>query len=528
MSAPSVQETETVDQPVGLIIFAIAAVLLLAAIGQTIVSTALPVIVAELGGLDHLTWVITAYLLSATVVAPIYGKLGDLYGRKIVIQSAIVIFLLGSVLAGIAGNMTVLILARVIQGLGGGGLMVMALTVVADVLPARERGKIQGLFGGVFGLATIIGPLLGGFLVENLSWHWIFFVNLPLGVLALGVIAFALKPKGNRTERKVDYAGAALLTAMLSSAVLYTSLGGNTLPWGSAPMLALIAIAIASLFGFIAVERRAAEPILPLGLFFNNTFLITNTVGFIVGVAMFGAITFLPLYLQVVQGVSPTESGLYLLPMMAGLISTSTLAGVVMSRTGRYRLLPILSTGILAIGMLLLSTLGTETAMPMVALYMFVVGIGLGPVMSIGVTAVQNAVPGPQLGVATASVQMFRQIGGSIGVSAFGAVFSAGLANRLRAVLPGGGTSGFDAVSIAAMPEGVRDTVLAGFVASLQPVFLIAAGASVIACLLGFLIVEVPLATTLRQEPEAEFEAEEAATAGIVGGPITEGGSGRA
>ncbi len=512
-----------VHQPVGLIIGAVAVTLLLASLGQTIVSTALPTIVGDLGGLDQLTWVITAYLLSSTVVAPIYGKLGDLFGRKIVLQVAIVIFLGGSILAGLAGNMLMMIVARVVQGLGGGGLMVVAMTVVGDVIPPRDRGRVQGIFGGVFGLSTVIGPLLGGFIVEHFGWHWIFFVNLPLGLVAFAIISTAFKVRPERVAHKIDFLGAAFLTATLSSLVLFTSLGGHTFPWDSVQSFVLVGLAVLFLIGFIVVERQAAEPILPLHLFANNTFAITNAVGFIIGFAMFGSITFLPLYLQLAQGVSPTASGLSLLPMMFGLIGTSMLAGQVMSRTGRYRLLPILSSAVLVVGMLLLSTLDAQSPFWQIALYMFISGAGIGPVMSVGVTAVQNAVPREVIGVGTASVNMFRQVGGSIGVSVFGAIFSNRLAVELGGMMPagasGGGMAAFSPAKVNALPPAVHDVVVTGFVNALHPVFWVAAGAAGVAFLLGFLLREIPLASALRKEPEAEIAAEEEAAEGLVGAP---------
>lgn len=509
---------EQQGQSVGLIIGAVAVTLLLASLGQTIVSTALPTIVTELGGLEHLTWVVIAYLLSSTVVAPIYGKLGDLYGRKIVLQAAIVIFLIGAGLSAFANSMNFLIFARTVQGLGGGGLMVVAMTVVADVIPPRQRGKIQGIFGAVFGVATVVGPLLGGFIVEHLSWHWIFIINLPLGVLALAVIGFALKPKATRVAHKVDYMGFVLLTAALSAFVLATSLGGNTFPWLSVEIIGLVALAALALAAFIWVEARAAEPVLPLQLFRNNTFVVTNAVGFLVGMAMFGSITFLPMYLQIAKGVSPTNSAFQLLPMMVGLIGASTLSGFIMSRTGRYRLLPIAASAILFVGLLLLGIMQLDTPDWQIALYMFIVGMGIGPINSVGVTATQNAVARELVGVATAGTTLFRQIGGSIGVSVFGAIFSSGLANQLGETAPAGGGV-FSAQAIQALPEAARAQVLEGFAAALHPVFLTAAAAAAIAFGLSFLLREIPLATSLRQEPEAEIAAEENATAAAVGAP---------
>lgn len=506
------------DQSVALVIGAVAVTLLLASLGQTIVSTALPSIVGQLGGLDHLTWVVIAYLLSSTVVAPIYGKLGDLFGRKIVLQAAIVIFLAGAVLSATATSMTYLIIARTIQGLGGGGLMVVAMTVVADIIPPRQRGKVQGLFGAVFGVATVVGPLLGGFIVEHFSWQWIFLINLPLGVLALVVIAVALKPRPERVKHSIDYAGFVLLSGGLTALVLATSLGGNTWAWVSPQIIGLVVGAVAFLAGFIWVEAHAAEPVLPLSLFRNNTFAATSAVGFLVGMAMFGSITFLPMYLQLAKGATPIESALQLVPMMVGLIGASTASGFIMTRTGRYKILPQVSTFVLVIGLLLLATMQLDTPAWEIAIYMFLVGVGIGPVNSVAVTATQNAVPRAIVGSATAGTTLFRQIGGSIGVSVFGAIFSGGLAARLGDMVDAGAGS-FSAQAVAALPDAARAQVLEAFAGALHPVFFTAAGASLLAFALTFLLEERPLATTLRQEPQAEVDAEEQATAAVVGAP---------
>jgi EmrB/QacA subfamily drug resistance transporter len=512
------EESAAPPQSVALIIGSVAVTLLLASLGQTIVSTALPVIVGQLGGLEHLTWVVIAYLLSSTVVAPVYGKLGDLFGRKIVLQAAILIFLGGAVLSAMSNSMGMLIFARTIQGLGGGGLMVVAMTVVADIIPARQRGKIQGIFGAVFGVATVVGPLLGGFIVEHTSWQWIFLINLPLGALALGVIAVALKPRQERVARKIDYMGFVLLSGALTAFVLATSLGGNTYDWMSLEIVGLIAASAVLLVLFVVNEARAAEPVLPLALFKNNTFVVTNAVGFLVGMAMFGSITFLPMYLQLAKGVTPTDSALQLVPMMIGLIGASTLAGFLMTRTGRYKLLPMVSTVSLVTGLLFLANMQLDTPSWQVALFMFLVGAGIGPVNSVSVTATQNAVPHHMVGVATAGTTMFRQIGGSIGVSAFGAIFAGGLASRLGDTLASGG---FSAEALAALPPPVRTEVLEAFAASLHPVFFTAAAAAGLAFLLTLLLEELPLATTLRREPEAEIDAEEAGAASVVGAPAT-------
>jgi len=453
MAAATTTEEAPQEQPVGLIISAVAVTLLLASLGQTIVSTALPTIVGELGGIEHLTWVVTAYLLSSTIVAPIYGKLGDLYGRKIVLQAAIVIFLIGAVLSGIATSMTFLIIARGIQGLGGGGLIVVAMTIVADIIPPRQRGKVQGLFAAVFGVATVVGPLLGGFLVEHFSWHWIFFLNVPLALIALGVIAVALKTRANKAQHRIDYLGALLIAGSLSSLVLFTTMGGTTLPWLSAPIIGLVVLALVLGAAFIFVELRAAEPMLPMTLFANKTFTLASAILFISGLAMFGALTFLPLFMQTVTGISPTQSGLQMLPVMVGMLGTSMISGQVMSRTGRYRWMPIAGAVALIVGLVLMATLTAETSRILLAVYMFVFGVGLGFINSVLVTAVQNAIPRTQMGAGTAGTTLFRQIGGSLGVSVFGAIFANGLASQLGNAMPeGGASSAFNAAAIAAMP----------------------------------------------------------------------------
>jgi EmrB/QacA subfamily drug resistance transporter len=360
---------------------ALLLVLLLASLDQTIVSTALPTIVGDLGGLSHLSWVVTAYLLASTVVGPLYGKLGDLYGRKIMLRVAIGLFLVGSALCGLSQSMTELIAFRALQGLGGGGLIVTTMAAVGDIIAPRDRGRYQGLFGGVFGISTVIGPLLGGFFVDSLSWRWIFYVNLPLGLAALVVIGMAFPARTKQVHHQIDYLGAVVLAAGLSAIVLFTSLGGTSYAWGSTFIIALIILSVAMLVLFPFVEARAAEPILPLALFRNRTFVVTSAVGFIIGLALFGAVTFLPLYLQVVKGHSPTVSGLLITPMMAGLLVTSILSGNLISRFGHYRPFPIAGTAIMAVGLFLLSTISVATPTLRTAGFMVVLGLGLGMVM---------------------------------------------------------------------------------------------------------------------------------------------------
>ncbi len=335
---------EALAPRVRLIFGALMLVLLLASLDQTIVSTALPTIVGDLHGLQHIAWVVTAYLLASTISGPLYGKLGDLYGRKPILQFAIVLFLVGSALCGASQTMTQLIGFRALQGLGAGGLMVTTIAVVGDIIPPRERGRYQGYFGAVFGVSTVIGPLLGGFFVDNLSWRWIFYVNLPVGAAALFVIAAVFHSKAAPVGHKIDYLGAALLAGSLSAIVLFTSLGGTTYGWWSTEMVTMLVLGIVLLVLFVFVESRAAEPILPLELFRNSVFRITSAIGFIIGLALFGAIVYLPLYLQIVKGHSPTGSGLMMTPLMAGVLLTSIASGILISRFGRYKPFPIVGT----------------------------------------------------------------------------------------------------------------------------------------------------------------------------------------
>jgi len=494
------------QQPVRVIFGALMLVLLLASLDQTIVSTALPTIVGEFGGLEHLSWIVTAYMLATTVVTPLYGKLGDLFGRKIVLQTAIVLFLIGSVLCGLSRSMGELIVFRALQGLGGGGLIVTTMAVVGDIMSPRERGRYQGIFGGVFGLSTVLGPLIGGFFVEHLSWRWIFYINVPLGLLVLAVIGWALTAPSERRQPKIDYAGAALLTIALSALVLFTSLGGHAFAWTSPQILGMIALTVLALIGFLYVEHHAEEPILPLRLFANRTFVVSCSVGFIVGISMFGAVTFMPVYLQVAKGVSPSTAGLLLTPMMAGVLMTSITSGQIISRIGRYRIFPIIGTAVMTLGLALLSTLGIASSNWQASLYMLVLGLGLGMVMQVLVMAVQNAVDYQELGVATSGTTLFRSTGGSVGVSLFGAIFSASLASGVAARLPAGIPlhTGADPAAIQALPADVRAIYLEVFTAALHPVFVLAAILSAFAFVLALLLKEEPLRSSARAETVAK------------------------
>lgn len=485
--------------------------MLLAALDSTIVATALPTIVGELGGLERLAWVVTAYLVAQTIVTPLYGKLGDLYGRKVVLQGGIVLFLIGSVLCGMSATMGQLILFRFIQGLGGGGLMVTTMAVVGDVVPPRERGRYQGIFGAVFGVSSIAGPLLGGYFTTHWSWRWIFYINLPLGLVAMAVIAATLPARAERVRRAIDFAGSGLLAVTLSAAILAADLGGVTYGWTSPVILGLAAVTVVALAAFIAVERRAAEPVLPLRLFRERAFSVSSAVGLIVGFAMFGSVTYLPVFLQVVNGATPTGSGLQMLPMMGGMLVSSITSGQMISRWGRYKVFPVVGTAVMAIGLLLLSRMDAETTLTGASVNMLVLGLGLGLVMQVLVIAVQNAVDYRDLGVATSGTTLFRLIGGSLGTAAFGAIFAAGLRSRLMATLPPGASAGEGAGAglspqmLAQMPAATRALYVDAFTGSLSTVFLAAAAIAAIGFLLALLIPEKPLRESV------------AATAGDVG-----------
>lgn len=475
--------------------------MLLAALDQTIVSTALPTIVSELGGMEHLSWVVTAYMLASTAATPLWGKLGDQYGRKRLFQIAIVIFLVGSALCGAAQDMAQLIGFRALQGLGGGGLMVLSMAIVGDIVPPRERGRYQGLFGAVFGATSVLGPLLGGLFTQHLSWRWVFYVNLPIGVVALAVIATALHIPRRATPRVIDYLGTALIASVATCLVLVASLGGTTWAWGSVQIvgLALLGVVLAALF--VSVERRAAEPVLPLKLFRIRTFTLSAVISFIVGFAMFGAMTYLPTFLQVVQGVSPTVSGVHMLPMVLGMLLSSTGSGQVVSRTGRWKVFPVVGTGVTAVGLLLLHRLDEGSSTAEMSAYFFVFGLGLGLVMQVLVLIVQNAVSYEDLGVATSGATFFRSIGASFGVAIFGTVFASRLGDKLTdafrgAQLPPGASADSleaDPRGIAALPPALRPEALHAYASAITDVFLYAAPVALLAFALAWFLKEEPL-----------------------------------
>ena len=474
--------------------------MLLAALDQTIVSTALPTIVGELGGLQHLSWVVTAYLLASTASTPLYGKISDLYGRKPVFRFAIIVFLIGSAMSGLSTQMWELIVARGIQGLGAGGLMSLAFAIIGDVIPPRQRGRYQGYFGAVFAISSVAGPLLGGFFVEHLSWHWIFFINIPLGIVALVVTDRALRRLQHvRREHSIDYLGAALLVAAVTSLLLGLVNGGDA-GWTSAQTVALLGAGFALSVTFIWWEARAAEPILPLRLFRNRIFSVSSGIGFAIGFAMFGAIVFLPVYLQIVRGVSPTQSGLELLPLMVGLFVASVVSGRRITTTGRYKRFPIAGTAVTAIGLGLLSTLGASTPYWRTALFMLTLGVGIGLVMQVMVLAMQNSVNPRDMGVATSSATFFRSMGGTFGTAIFGTVLANRLASELAQRLPAGALHGINPSQltgspqvIAALPQGVREPVISSFVSALNTVFVSAVPIVLIAFVLTWFLQEIKL-----------------------------------
>ena len=485
--------------------------LFLSALDQSIVGTALPRITSELGGLDKLSWVVTAYLLTATASTPLWGKISDLYGRRLLFQVAIVTFLVGSLLAGFSQDINQLIVFRAIQGLGGGGLMALAMATIGDVVPPRERGRYQGYFAAVFGTSSVLGPVLGGWFADGPGWEWIFFVNIPIGLVALVVTSAALKIPHVRRDHSIDYLGAAVVVASVTSLLLYTAWAGPELGWGSSTGLALLLGGFALAALFVLVELRATEPIIPMRLFRNSIFSIANLFGFTIGAAMFGAMIFIPVYLQVVDGMSPTESGLAMLPLVVGIFTTSIAAGRRMSRTGRYRMYPIMGATVTAVALVLLSTLDNSSPYWFAGVSMFVMGLGLGLTMQVLIVVVQNSVDRSDMGVATASVAFFRQMGGSFGTALFGAILTSRLAVHLTDAMqeaPAGTppaavgspeTMANDVQAIQALPGPLHDLVTGAFSSALHDMFLSAVPLVLVALGVAFFIKEVPLAA--RQEP---------------------------
>ncbi|MBE1487164.1 MDR family MFS transporter [Plantactinospora soyae] len=517
--------TATAEAPVRVNIRVVLAglmiAMMLAMLDNMIVSTALPRIVGEFGGLNHFTWVVTAYVLGTTVSTPIWGKLGDLYGRKAVFLTSIGIFLFGSALCGMAGSgllggpgdgMMELIGFRAVQGLGAGGLMVGVMAIIGDLVPPRERGRYQGMIAGIMAIAMVAGPLVGGFITDHLSWRWAFYVNLPLGGVALILLATRMHLPKYRTEHRIDWLGAALLSIGITAIVLVTTWGGNEYDWTSAQILGLAVLAALSLVAFGLVERRVSEPILSLSLFTNRNFAVISAIGFLLGFAMFGAMNFLPLYQQTVQGASATNSGLLLLPLMFGMLVVSIVVGRTITKTGRYRAFPIIGGIVMTIGMVLLMLLDVDTSKTESSLYMVVLGVGMGFLMQTSMLIAQNSVEQKDLGAASGAATFFRSIGGSFGVSLFGAIF----ANRLADSAAGAALSdgaGVDPAALQGLPTEQRLAVLGGLADSISGVFLWAVPFAAAIGVLAWFIKEIPLRGSLDQPADGASPEEQAETA---------------
>ena len=496
------------------VLVALMLAMLLGALDQTIVATALPRIATDLHGLSQLSWVATAYLLTSAVSMPLYGKLGDMFGRKKILQTSIIIFLIASALCGLSQNMNELIFFRALQGIGAGGLFTLILAVVGDMIPPRQRGRYQAYFGAVFGVASIAGPLLGGFFTDNLSWRWIFYINIPLGILALSAIATRLHLPVHHNKHKIDYLGAALLGASAASLLLATVWGGVTYPWASVQIIGMGIISLVAAVAFVIRERYAAEPILPLRLFKNDIFTVSTLMSFFVGFVMFGAIIFIPEYQQIVRGYSPIKSGLLLLPLVGGLLLGVMTSGRLITRWGRYRIFPIIGSILVVLGIWLFTHISLSTNQLTLSIWMIVLGLGIGPFMQTTTLAAQNAVAREDLGTTTSTVTFARSIGSSLGAAIFGAVLINVLISNLHKMLPA--HSGQKPITAADLQSGtsalhgippqVIHTVLVAFADAFQTVFWVGIPFALLLVGLSLLLRETPLRTS-SHEAEASSSA---------------------
>ncbi|MET7517863.1 MDR family MFS transporter [Streptomyces sp. NPDC005480] len=490
---------ERQPRSVRVVLMALMIAMLLAMLDNMIVGTAMPTIVGDLGGLEHLSWVVTAYTLATAASTPIWGKIGDMYGRKGAFLTSIVIFLIGSGLSGMAQDMNQLIAFRAIQGLGAGGLMVGVMAIIGDLIPPRERGKYQGMMAGVMALAMIGGPLVGGAITDNWGWRWSFYINLPLGLVALAMVTAVLHLPKKRSKGKIDYLGAALLTVGITSIVLVTTWGGSQYAWGSAVIMELAAIGVAALVGFLFVQTKAAEPIMPLHIFRSRNFTVMSLIGFVTGFVMFGAVLFLPLYQQTVQGANATNSGLLLLPMLLSMMVVSLVAGRVTTSTGKYKVFPLVGSVLMVAGLFLLAQMDTDTTRFTSGLYMAVLGAGMGCLMQITMLVAQNSVEMKDMGVASSSTTLFRTLGSSFGVAIMGALFN----NRVQDVMAerAGALGGkvtqestqLTAEGLAKLPAVARDAYQHAVSAGTHSAFLLGSIIAVVALIAAVFVKEVPL-----------------------------------
>jgi EmrB/QacA subfamily drug resistance transporter len=508
IESPTVSpDAKTEDKRNILLVFAgLMVAMLLASLDQMIFSTALPTIVGELNGVDHMLWVTTAYILASTIMLPIYGNLGDLIGRKGLFIGAIALFVLGSVIGGLSQNMAWLIGGRAVQGLDDGELMILAQAIIADVVPARERGRYMGIMGGVFALSSVAGPLLGGWFTDGIGWRWAFWMNVPLGILAIAsAMSFLRLPEVPRTRPRLDVAGMVLLAVASTCLVLTTVWGGTTYRWGSPVIIGLIGGTIIAALAFVSVERRAAGPIMPPHLFRDRNFNLTTVAGLITGIAMFGALAYLPTYLQMVTGAGATKAGFLMIPMMAALLVSSVASGQLVSKTGLYKLLPIVGTLLVSVSLVLLSTMTPSLPVWVLCGYLAIMGIGLGMSMQILILIVQNSFPISQVGTATASNNYFRQIGASLGSAVVGSLFVARLTQLLTDRMPGAGSAAgssnsFTPAVVRKLPEAVRGVIIGAYNDALTPVFLYMVPLILIAVILLCFVKEKPLATTIERD----------------------------
>ncbi|MCW4457512.1 MDR family MFS transporter [Microbacterium sp. MPKO10] len=482
---------------------ALIAGMLLASLDQTIVSTAMPTIVGELGGVEHQVWIITAYLLATTIVMPIYGKFGDVLGRRNLFLIAIAVFTIASIGCAFAGSFWVFVVCRALQGLGGGGLMILSQAIIADIVPASERGKYMGPLGAIFGLSAVAGPLLGGYFVDHLTWQWGFYINIPIGIAAFVIALFALKLPSKKAEKKIDILGVVFLSIATTCLIFFTDFGGDAeFGWGAVATWAWGAGLLAAATAFVVTEARAEDPIIPLSLFRNPIFLNASAIGMVLGIGMFAAIGFLPTFLQMASGTSAAASGLLLIPMMVGMIGTSIWSGLAITKTGKYKIYPIIGTIVMGLAMLAFTTLSASTPIWLICVFLFVFGVGLGLIMQVVVLVVQNAVPAAQVGTATSTNNYFREVGASLGTAVFGTIFTTRLTDNLMTVFSDAGASASDAANASAtidpsvlndLPQGVRDGIVGAYADALAPVFWYILPFIAVAFLLSLLLKQIPL-----------------------------------